>query len=130
MGINGEQMQIFIPVLIVEKHDVAAVGAPILPGDRPAAGAGDGCPAAMLSTGETQTFSTPSAGASHDNERPSGDNFAPKNVGLSNSLRRGMRGPADIWIQWIRTRRCLAEFARFPLSSRQGTIPGSLLGPR
>src|SRR5258706_12677929 len=50
----------------------------------------------MLSAGETQTFSTPSAGASHDNRRPSGDNFAPKNVGLSNSLRRGMRGRADI----------------------------------
>src|SRR5882757_9728269 len=51
-----------------------------------------GCPAAMLSAGDTQTFRTPSTGASHDNNRPSGDNFAPKNVGLSNSLRRGIRG--------------------------------------
>src|SRR5216684_8394685 len=51
----------------------------------------------MLSTGETQTFSTPSTGASHEIKRPSGDNFAPKNVGLSNSFRRGIKGRADIF---------------------------------
>src|ERR1700737_1148798 len=50
----------------------------------------------MLSAGAPQTFRTPSTGASHEIERPSGDNFAPKNVGLSNSLRRGMRGRADM----------------------------------
>src|ERR1700682_4819509 len=38
-GIDHEQVQIFIPVLIVEKHDVAAVRAPILPVDRPTLGA-------------------------------------------------------------------------------------------
>src|SRR5258705_3648746 len=50
----------------------------------------------MLSTGETQTLRTPSTGASHEIKRPSGDNFAPKNVGLSNSFRRGIRGRADM----------------------------------
>src|SRR6476660_8120294 len=55
-----------------------------------------GWPAATLPTGETQMFSTPSTGASHDNRRLSGDSFAPKNVGLSNSFRRGIRGRADI----------------------------------
>src|SRR5258706_2944536 len=56
-----------------------------------------GCPAAMRSAGEAQTFRTPSTGASHEIKRPSGDNFALKNVGLSNSFRRGIRGRADIW---------------------------------
>jgi hypothetical protein len=37
-------MQVFIAVLIVEKHDVATVRAPVLPGDRPAPGARDGLP--------------------------------------------------------------------------------------
>src|SRR5260370_30648716 len=50
----------------------------------------------MLSPGETQTFSTPPTGASHEIKRPCGDNFAPKNVGLSNSFRRGIRGRADM----------------------------------
>src|ERR1700682_6344675 len=40
-GINHEQVQIFISVLIVEQHDVATVRAPILPVDRPAPGARD-----------------------------------------------------------------------------------------
>src|SRR5882757_5582265 len=55
-----------------------------------------GCPAAMLSAGETQTLRTPSTGASHEIKRPSGDNFAPKNVGLSNSFRRGIRERTDM----------------------------------
>jgi hypothetical protein len=40
-GIDDEQVQIFVPVLIVEKHDVTAVRAPGLPGNRPALGARD-----------------------------------------------------------------------------------------
>src|SRR5260370_39498906 len=51
----------------------------------------------MLSAGEVRTFRTPSTGASDDIKRPSGDNFALKNVGLLNSFRRGIRGRADIW---------------------------------
>jgi hypothetical protein len=43
-GIDHEQMQVFIAVLIVEKHDVATVRAPGLPGDRPALGACDRLP--------------------------------------------------------------------------------------
>src|SRR5712671_3785557 len=43
-GINHEQVQIFIPVLVVKKHDVAAVRAPILPVDRPTLGARDRLP--------------------------------------------------------------------------------------
>src|SRR5882757_11204487 len=50
----------------------------------------------MLSAGETQTLRTPSTGASHEIKRPSGDNFAPKNVGLPNSFRRGIRGRTDM----------------------------------
>src|SRR5260370_30452479 len=50
----------------------------------------------MLSAGETQTLRTPSTGASYEIKRPSGDNFAPKNVGLSNSFRRGIRGRTDM----------------------------------
>src|SRR4029453_3956368 len=37
-GIDNEQVQIFIPVLIVEKHDVATVRTPTLPVDRSAPG--------------------------------------------------------------------------------------------
>src|SRR3981081_1809733 len=43
-GIDHEQVQIFIPVLIVEKHHVATVRAPILPVDRPTLGARDRLP--------------------------------------------------------------------------------------
>lgn len=42
--INDEQMQIFVPVLIIEKHDEATIRGPILPVDRPALGAGDWLP--------------------------------------------------------------------------------------
>jgi hypothetical protein len=40
-GIDHEQMQIFIAVLVIEKHDVAAVRAPGLPVDGAALGARD-----------------------------------------------------------------------------------------
>jgi hypothetical protein len=56
-----------------------------------------GCPAATLSAGDTQIFRTPWTGASQDNSRPSGDNLAPKKVGLSNSFWRGIRGRLDIF---------------------------------
>ena len=38
-GLNNVHVQIFIAVLVVEKHDVTAVRAPILPVYRPALGA-------------------------------------------------------------------------------------------
>src|SRR5215470_3669029 len=50
-----------------------------------------GSAATMLSDGDTQTFNTPSTGASRDNNRPSGDNLAPRKVGLSNSFWRGIK---------------------------------------
>jgi hypothetical protein len=54
---DGEQMQVFIAVLVVEKHDVAAVRAPScqLIG-RPLVRV-TGWPAVTLSIGETQMFS-------------------------------------------------------------------------
>src|SRR5262245_28632271 len=43
-GINHEQMQIFIPILIVQKHDVTTIWGPVLPVNRPALGARDWLP--------------------------------------------------------------------------------------
>jgi hypothetical protein len=51
VGINHEQMQVLIAVLVVEKHDVAAVRAPILPIDRPAPGARDRLPGRNIVNG-------------------------------------------------------------------------------
>jgi len=42
--INHEQMQIFVPVLIIQKHDVATIWGPILPVNRPALGVRDWLP--------------------------------------------------------------------------------------
>jgi hypothetical protein len=74
----------------------------------------------MLSAGDAQTFNTPSNGASHDNNRPSGDSFTLKNVGLSNSLRRGIRG--TLTFGFIRVSRAIEEWrvCRRSLSERFG----------
>ena len=55
-----------------------------------------GWAALMLSLGDSQTFITPSHGASHESHRPSGEIFAPMALGLSNNLRRGMSWSSDI----------------------------------
>ena len=44
IGVNDEQMEIFVAILIVEKHDVATVRTPGLPIDRPPLGARDRLP--------------------------------------------------------------------------------------
>src|SRR5882762_9700993 len=82
----------------------------------------------MLSTGETQTLRTPSTGASHEIKRPSGDNFVPKNVGLSNSFRRGIRGRADMPapVNEIPDRTGIRLFS----NSRQGRSPPVAPGRR
>jgi hypothetical protein len=49
-----------------------------------------GSPALTSPAGAIHTLSTPSTGPSHEIQRPSGEIFAPKNVGLSNNVRRGM----------------------------------------
>src|SRR5215470_18237022 len=58
-----------------------------------------GSPTLMSPAGAIQTLSTPSTGASHEIQRPSGEIFGPKNVGLSNNVRRGMSERA-VPIKW------------------------------
>ena len=47
-----------------------------------------------FATGASQTFITPSRGASHDSHWPSGESWAPERLGLPNSLLRSMSGAA------------------------------------
>jgi hypothetical protein len=91
-GIDDEKMVVLVPVFVVEKHQETAVhghscqliGRPLV--------RVTGIPDLMSSASDSHTFKTPSTGASHEIQRPSGEIFAPKKVGLSNNVWRGMSG--------------------------------------
>src|SRR5215469_17692816 len=58
-----------------------------------------GSPALTSLAGPIHTLSTPSTGASQEIQRPSGESLTPKNVGLSNNVRRGM-SERTVPIKW------------------------------